>query len=65
MIDEGFYEFDGKEFHHLFPRSKVNDDNVVALLPDGNNSFLMVTENNGLFRYTGDITPWKQTLMQS
>ena len=59
MIDEGFYEFDGKEFHHLFPRSKVNDDNVVALLPDGNNSFLMVTENNGLFRYTGDITPWK------
>lgn len=43
----------------------MNDDNVVALLPDGDNSFLMVTENNGLFRYNGDITPGKQTLMQS
>ena len=50
MIDEDFYEFDGKDFLHLFPRSQVNDDNVVALLPDGDNSFLMVTENNGLFR---------------
>lgn len=59
MIDEDFYEFDGKDFHHLFPRSKVNDDNVVALLPDGDNSFLMVTENNGLFRYNGDIVSWK------
>lgn len=65
MIDEDFYEFDGKDFLHLFPRSQVNDDNVVALLPDGDDSFLMVTENNGLFRYNGDITPWKQTLMQS
>ena len=37
----------------------MNDDNVVALLPDGDDSFLMVTENNGLFRYNGDITPWK------
>lgn len=59
MIDEDFYEFDGKDFLHLFPRSQVNDDNVVALLPDGDDSFLMVTENNGLFRYNGDITPWK------
>lgn len=59
MIDEDFYEFDGKDFHHLFPRSQVNDDNVVSLLPDGDDSFLMVTENNGLFRYNGDITPWK------
>ncbi len=40
MIDEDFYEFDGKDFLHLFPRSQVNDDNVVALLPDGNDSFL-------------------------
>lgn len=31
----------------------------MALLPDGDDSFLMVTENNGLFRYNGDITPWK------
>lgn len=59
MIDEDFYEFDGKDFHHLFSRSKVNDDNVVALLPDANDSFLMVTENNGLFRYNGDITSWQ------
>lgn len=43
----------------------MNDDNVVALLPDRDDSFLMVTENNGLFRYNGDITPGKQTLMQS
>lgn len=59
MIDEDFYEFDGKDFHYLFPRSKVNDDNVVALLPDTHESFLMVTENNGLFRYNGTVEPWK------
>lgn len=59
MIDEDFYEFDGKNFHRLFSRNKVNDDNVVALLPDTGNSFLLVTENNGLFRYDGNVTPWK------
>lgn len=59
MIDDGFYEFDGKDFHLLFPRSRVHDDNVVALLPDKGDSFLMVTENNGLFRYDGTIEPWK------
>lgn len=59
MIDDGFYEFDGKEFHLLFSRSKVHDDNVVALLPDKENSFLMVTENKGLFRYDGNLEPWK------
>lgn len=59
MIDEDFYEFDGQVFHPLFTRSKVHDDNVVALLPDRGDSFLMVTENNGLFRYSGTIEPWK------
>ena len=37
--------------------SLIHIYNVVALLPDGDDSFLMVTENNGLFRYNGDITP--------
>ncbi|MCD8182886.1 MAG: hypothetical protein LUE99_07090 [Bacteroides sp.] len=59
MIDDGFYEFDGKDFHLLFPRSKVNNDNIVALLPDREDSFLMVTENSGLFRYDGTIETWK------
>lgn len=59
MIDDGFYELDGKDFHLLFQRSQVHDDNVVALLPDGQDSFLMVTENNGLFRYNGAVEAWK------
>ena len=59
MINSDFYEFDGKNFHLLFKRSKVNDDNVVALLPDRKDSFLMVTENNGLFRYNGTVEPLK------
>lgn len=59
IINGGFYEFDGNDFHLLFERSKVNNDNVVALLPDRKDSFLLVTENNGLFRYNGTVEPLK------
>lgn len=59
IIDEHFYEFNGKDYRLLFTRNQVNNDNVVALLSDGSDSFLTVTENNGLFRYDGTLQPWK------
>lgn len=60
MINGGFYEFNGKEFQLLFPQNRINNDAVVALLPDKGGNLLMVTENNGLFRYNGStLEPWK------
>ena len=50
-INSDFYRFDGEEFHLLFSREQLNQDNVVGVLPHGNDC-LLVTSKAGcsLFR---------------
>lgn len=60
MINDGFYEFDGRNFRLLFARNEINNDDVVALLPHTDDSFILVTEDNGLFCFNGRTTkPWQ------
>lgn len=54
MIEGGFYEFDGNQFHSLLSRSAVGDDNVVSVLPDGDKAMLLLTVDHGLFVYDGN-----------
>lgn len=50
FIHEHFYVFDGSEFQLLFPRDKLNNDDVVSILPFNNELFL-ITSKNGIFSY--------------
>lgn len=51
MINGGFYEFDGKQFHLLLDRTDIGNDNVVAILPYDNSGMVLLTVDNGLFLY--------------
>ena len=60
LINNHFTLFDGKMFSTLFTRQQINDDNVVAVLPIGE-QLIVVTEKNGLYSLTGDQQqprPW-------
>ncbi len=55
--------FDGEHFRELFTRTQLNNDNVVAVLPLGEEK-LLVTEKNGIFHLGGDLQslqPWPTT----
>jgi len=59
LVGKGFYKNNGTDFEELFPRSVVDDDDVVAVLPYAN-SLLFVTVMNGLYLYKdGKVVPWK------
>lgn len=51
LIGGGFSLFDGENFHPVFTRDQWNNDNVVALLPYGDD-WLLVTSKNGLYRFS-------------
>lgn len=60
LIGGGFSLFDGENFHPVFTRDQWNNDNVVALLPYGED-WLLVTSKNGLYRFSEEeytLTPW-------
>ena len=54
LINNHFTLFDGEQFRELFPRTQINNDNVVAVLPLGEEQ-LLVTEKNGIFLLGGDL----------
>lgn len=61
LIGSDFGLFDGEHFHPVFTRDRWNNDNVVALLPHGED-WLLVTSKNGLYRFCekeGTLTPWR------
>lgn len=61
LINSNFYRFDGSDFHLLLTRERLNDDNVVAVLPHGDN-YLLVTSKSGLFLYSEEdssLTRWQ------
>lgn len=51
LIGSDFCLFDGENFHPVFTRDRWNKDNVVALLPYGED-WLLVTSQNGLYRFS-------------
>jgi len=60
LINNHFTLFAGEQFRELFPRTQINNDNVVAVLPLGEEQ-LLVTEKNGIFLLGGDLQspqPW-------
>lgn len=60
LIGNGFCLFDGENFHPVFTRDRWNNDNVIALLPYGED-WLLVTSKNGLYRFSEEeytLTPW-------
>ncbi|MDD4514401.1 triple tyrosine motif-containing protein [Massilibacteroides sp.] len=59
IVNKGFYKHNGTGFEELFPRTSINNDDVVAVLPY-NQALLLVTVMNGLFLYEeGTVFPWK------
>ncbi len=60
LINNHFTLFDGEQFRELFTRTQLNNDNVVAVLPLGEEQ-LLVTGKNGIFLLGGDLQspqPW-------
>lgn len=51
MINGDFYKFDGNRFLPFLKRTDVGNDNVVAILPYGNDGMVLLTVDNGLFVY--------------
>ncbi|QRX63076.1 hypothetical protein JS578_09325 [Dysgonomonadaceae bacterium zrk40] len=63
LINNHFTLFDGEHFRELFTRKQLNNDNVVAVLPLGEEQ-LLVTEKNGIFHLGNDLEtlqPWPTT----
>ena len=61
LINSDFYRFDGSDFHQVVSREQLNDDNVVAVLPRGDDC-LLVTSKSGLYLYseqTSSLTKWR------
>ena len=58
FIDDHFYYFDGSEFQLLLTRDKLRNDNVVSVIPVGDELFL-ITSRNGIFSYN----PYAQTCL--
>lgn len=59
FLNSGLYQKSNTGVEELIPRSALNDDNVVAVLPYGN-GLLLATVMNGLFLYSENkVTPWK------
>lgn len=50
FIDDSFYILDGKNFRPLLARDKLNDDNIVSILPF-DNEMLLFTSSNGIYTY--------------
>ena len=64
LINSDFCRFDGEVFHPVVSREQLGDDNVVAVLPRGNDR-LLVTSKNGLFLYSelgNSLTRWRVSL---
>lgn len=60
LIGSDFCLFDGEKFEPVFTRGRWNNDNIVAVLPFGEN-WLLVTSKNGLYRFSEkehSLTPW-------
>ena len=60
LIGGEFSLFDGENFHPAFTRDRLNNDNVIAMLPYGED-WLLVTSKNGLYRFSekeNRLTPW-------
>ena len=57
MIGNGVYGFDGKNYYPFLDRKAVMNDDVVAMLPSGNGSMVLLTVDNGLFGFkNGKVT---------
>jgi ligand-binding sensor domain-containing protein len=64
LINNDFYFFDGINFHRLLTRDQLNNDNVVAVLPFGE-EYLLVTSKSGLYLYSETnqrLRPWRTSL---
>lgn len=62
FMGSGFYRKDGIRFSELIPRSALNYDDVVSVLPYEGNRMLLVTAVSGLYLYDEakeELTPWK------
>ena len=58
LIDDGYYKFDGHNYHKIFNREKLNNDNVVAAISLSSNGggkpkAILCTENSGLYKMDG------------
>src|SRR5690606_17078363 len=61
LINDDFSLFDGEQFQRLIDRNRLEGDNVVAVLPQGND-YLLVTSKSGIYRLSEDlqsVTPWR------
>ena len=61
LINDDFSLFDGEQFQPLIARNRLEGDNVVAVLPQGND-YLLVTSKSGIYRLSEDqqsVTPWR------
>jgi|SRR5690554_2197667 len=64
LINSDFSRFDGEMFHPVVQREQLNNDNVVAVLPFGE-EYLLVTSKNGFYIYSEDddtLIPWKTAI---
>lgn len=60
LIDGGFCEFDGEKFHPINTQHLWKNDNVVSMLPYGE-EWLLVTSKSGIFLFSDNksiLTPW-------
>ncbi len=60
VIDSGIYKFDKTGQFELLPATlSLSDKKVTGILPLEQNSFLVCTENDGIFLYqNGSLTAW-------
>lgn len=64
LINNGLAEFDGENFYEILSRDKVNDDDIVSMIPFGD-VYLLATSKNGIFKLSkenGLLTYWKTDL---
>ena len=61
LINDDFCRFDGKQYHPVITREQLNDDDVVAVFPFGDD-YLLATSRSGLFLFSENartMIPWK------
>lgn len=51
VLENGLYWFDNKEFKKINGSELFNDKRIHSIVPFGNNSWLICTDNNGLYVY--------------
>lgn len=64
FIDDDFYRLEKNKFERLFTSREINNDFIVAVLPNGDD-FLMVSSENAIYEFKpsiNEIKPWKTEL---